>query len=160
MSATQEQIAASNYPEYFIHDVAGQLQTRQAAATYDDSYMGLWGWGGGGVWGGGWGGGGGWGHVGMSEMGICMGTWGQTDMRWTRRHGDKGTWGQMDMGTWGQTDMGTWETSEMGICMGTWGQTDMGTCGDTRDGDLYGDMGTDGHEVGMERTNGHGDRWT
>lgn len=40
MSATQEQIAASNYPEYFIHDVAGQLQTRQAAATYDDSYMG------------------------------------------------------------------------------------------------------------------------
>ncbi|XP_031465685.1 integrin alpha-5-like, partial [Phasianus colchicus] len=39
MSATQEQIAASNYPEYFIQDVAGQLQTRQAAATYDDSYM-------------------------------------------------------------------------------------------------------------------------
>ncbi|XP_040395267.1 integrin alpha-5 [Cygnus olor] len=40
MSATQEQIAASSYPEYFIQDVAGQLQTRQAAPTYDDSYMG------------------------------------------------------------------------------------------------------------------------
>ena len=93
MSATQEQIAASNYPEYFIHDVAGQLQTRQAAATYDDSYMGLWGWGGGGVWGGGWGGGGG-----------------------------------------------------------------LGTRGDVRDGDLYGDMGTDGHEVDMG-TDGHGGTW-
>ncbi|GAB0201407.1 integrin alpha-5 [Grus japonensis] len=40
MSATQEQIAASSYPEYFIQEVAGQLQTRQAAPTYDDSYMG------------------------------------------------------------------------------------------------------------------------
>ncbi|CAN0009994.1 unnamed protein product [Bubo scandiacus] len=40
MSATQEQIAASNYPEYLIQEVAGQLQTRQAAPTYDDSYMG------------------------------------------------------------------------------------------------------------------------
>ncbi|XP_054039028.1 integrin alpha-5-like [Rissa tridactyla] len=33
MSATQEQIAASSYPEYFIQEVAGQLQTRQAAPT-------------------------------------------------------------------------------------------------------------------------------
>ncbi|XP_074905627.1 integrin alpha-5 isoform X2 [Buteo buteo] len=40
MSATQEQITASSYPEYFIQEVAGQLQTRQAAPTYDDSYMG------------------------------------------------------------------------------------------------------------------------
>ncbi|XP_068266801.1 integrin alpha-5 [Nyctibius grandis] len=40
MSATQEQIAASSYPEYFIQEVAGQLQTRQAAPSHDDSYMG------------------------------------------------------------------------------------------------------------------------
>ncbi|XP_055553028.1 integrin alpha-5 isoform X1 [Falco cherrug] len=40
MSATQEQITASSYPEYFIQEVAGQLQTRQAAPTHDDSYMG------------------------------------------------------------------------------------------------------------------------
>ncbi|XP_068777719.1 integrin alpha-5 [Struthio camelus] len=40
ISATQEQIEASSYPEYFIQDVAGQLQTRQAAGSYDDSYMG------------------------------------------------------------------------------------------------------------------------
>ncbi|XP_069735493.1 LOW QUALITY PROTEIN: integrin alpha-5 [Phaenicophaeus curvirostris] len=40
MSATQEQITASSFPEYLIQEVAGQLQTRQAAPTHDDSYMG------------------------------------------------------------------------------------------------------------------------
>ena len=69
MSATQEQIAASNYPEYFIQDVAGQLQTRQAAATYDDSYMGRWGHGGGA--------GGGQGGVGLGTRGdVEVKVWG------------------------------------------------------------------------------------
>uniref|UniRef100_A0A8U7NC98 Integrin subunit alpha 5 n=1 Tax=Corvus moneduloides TaxID=1196302 RepID=A0A8U7NC98_CORMO len=40
MSATQEQIAAGNFPEYLIQEVPGQLQTRQAAPSHDDSYMG------------------------------------------------------------------------------------------------------------------------
>ncbi|NXX42171.1 ITA5 protein, partial [Tricholaema leucomelas] len=40
LSATQEQIAASSYPQYLSQQVAGQLQTRQAAPTHDDSYMG------------------------------------------------------------------------------------------------------------------------
>lgn len=40
LSATQEQIAESYYPEYFINLVQGQLQTRQASSIYDDSYLG------------------------------------------------------------------------------------------------------------------------
>ncbi|XP_004637988.1 integrin alpha-5 isoform X1 [Octodon degus] len=40
LSATQEQIAESYYPEYLINLVQGQLQTRQASSIYDDSYMG------------------------------------------------------------------------------------------------------------------------
>ncbi|XP_036615749.1 integrin alpha-5 [Trichosurus vulpecula] len=40
LSATQEQIAESYYPEYLITEVRGQLQTRQASSTYDDSYLG------------------------------------------------------------------------------------------------------------------------
>ncbi|XP_064354742.1 integrin alpha-5 isoform X2 [Dromaius novaehollandiae] len=40
LSATQEQIAAAHLPQYLIHEVPGQLQTRQAAGSYDDSYMG------------------------------------------------------------------------------------------------------------------------
>ncbi|XP_074081829.1 integrin alpha-5 isoform X2 [Macrotis lagotis] len=40
LSATQEQIEESYYPEYLITEVRGQLQTRQASSTYDDSYLG------------------------------------------------------------------------------------------------------------------------
>uniref|UniRef100_A0A2I2YD42 Integrin alpha-5 n=1 Tax=Gorilla gorilla gorilla TaxID=9595 RepID=A0A2I2YD42_GORGO len=40
LSATQEQIAESYYPEYLINLVQGQLQTRQASSIYDDSYLG------------------------------------------------------------------------------------------------------------------------
>ncbi|XP_014317295.1 integrin alpha-5 isoform X2 [Myotis lucifugus] len=40
LSATQEQIAGSYYPEYLINLVQGQLQTRQASSFYDDSYLG------------------------------------------------------------------------------------------------------------------------
>lgn len=40
LSATQEQIAESYYPEYLINLVQGQLQTRQASSMYDDSYLG------------------------------------------------------------------------------------------------------------------------
>ncbi|XP_037370808.1 integrin alpha-5 [Talpa occidentalis] len=40
LSATQEQIADSYYPEYLINLVQGQLQTRQASSIYDDSYLG------------------------------------------------------------------------------------------------------------------------
>ncbi|XP_040835955.1 integrin alpha-5 isoform X1 [Ochotona curzoniae] len=40
LSATQEQIAESYYPEYLINLVQGQLQTRQADSMYDDSYLG------------------------------------------------------------------------------------------------------------------------
>ncbi|XP_075863444.1 integrin alpha-5 [Microcebus murinus] len=40
LSATQEQIAESYYPEYLINLVPGQLQTRQASSIYDDSYLG------------------------------------------------------------------------------------------------------------------------
>uniref|UniRef100_A0A8C5NYI2 Integrin alpha 5 (fibronectin receptor alpha) n=1 Tax=Jaculus jaculus TaxID=51337 RepID=A0A8C5NYI2_JACJA len=40
LSATQDQIAESYYPEYFINLVQGQLQTRQASSIYDDSYLG------------------------------------------------------------------------------------------------------------------------
>ncbi|KAM3657361.1 LOW QUALITY PROTEIN: integrin alpha-5 [Ammospiza maritima maritima] len=40
MSATQEQITAGNFPEYLIQEVPGQLQTRQAEPSHDDSYMG------------------------------------------------------------------------------------------------------------------------
>ncbi|VTJ53709.1 integrin alpha-5 [Marmota monax] len=40
LSATQQQIAESYYPEYLINLVQGQLQTRQASSIYDDSYLG------------------------------------------------------------------------------------------------------------------------
>uniref|UniRef100_A0A674GPV2 Integrin subunit alpha 5 n=1 Tax=Taeniopygia guttata TaxID=59729 RepID=A0A674GPV2_TAEGU len=40
LSATQAQIAAGNFPEYLIQEVPGQLQTRQAEPSHDDSYMG------------------------------------------------------------------------------------------------------------------------
>ncbi|KAM9115058.1 integrin alpha-5 [Pangshura tecta] len=40
ISATQEQIKEAYYPEYLILDTQGQLQTRQAAPVYDDSYLG------------------------------------------------------------------------------------------------------------------------
>ncbi|KAM4699505.1 integrin alpha-5 [Discoglossus pictus] len=40
ITATQHEIQASFYPEYFIQETKGQLQTRQAPASYDDSYMG------------------------------------------------------------------------------------------------------------------------
>ncbi|XP_021507764.2 integrin alpha-5 isoform X1 [Meriones unguiculatus] len=40
LSATQEQISESYYPEYLINPVQGQLQTRQASSVYDDSYLG------------------------------------------------------------------------------------------------------------------------
>ncbi|XP_029422432.1 integrin alpha-5 isoform X2 [Nannospalax galili] len=40
LSATQEQISKSYYPDYFINPVPGQLQTRQASSIYDDSYLG------------------------------------------------------------------------------------------------------------------------
>uniref|UniRef100_A0A8D0TV05 Integrin alpha-5 n=1 Tax=Sus scrofa TaxID=9823 RepID=A0A8D0TV05_PIG len=40
LSATQEQISESYYPEYLINPVQGQLQTRQASSIYDDSYLG------------------------------------------------------------------------------------------------------------------------
>ncbi|KAM8794088.1 integrin alpha-5 [Eudromia elegans] len=40
ISATQEQIEAADSPDYLIQEVPGQLQTRQAAASHDDSYMG------------------------------------------------------------------------------------------------------------------------
>ncbi|XP_043388790.1 integrin alpha-5 isoform X2 [Chelonia mydas] len=40
ISATQEQIKEAYYPEYLILGTQGQLQTRQAAPIYDDSYLG------------------------------------------------------------------------------------------------------------------------
>ncbi|XP_075758191.1 integrin alpha-5 isoform X1 [Pelodiscus sinensis] len=40
ISATQEQIKEAYYPEYFILATQGQLETRQAAPIYDDSYLG------------------------------------------------------------------------------------------------------------------------
>ncbi|XP_064408383.1 integrin alpha-5 [Latimeria chalumnae] len=40
ISAGQESIVKSYYPEYFILDVPGQIQTRQVMGTYDDSYLG------------------------------------------------------------------------------------------------------------------------
>nr|XP_033793127.1 integrin alpha-5 [Geotrypetes seraphini] len=40
ITATQEQIEKSFFPEYFITEIKGQMQTRQAAGTYDDSYLG------------------------------------------------------------------------------------------------------------------------
>uniref|UniRef100_A0A674HLL4 Integrin subunit alpha 5 n=1 Tax=Taeniopygia guttata TaxID=59729 RepID=A0A674HLL4_TAEGU len=45
LSATQAQIAAGNFPEYLIQEVPGQLQTRQAEPSHDDSYMGGRKWG-------------------------------------------------------------------------------------------------------------------
>uniref|UniRef100_A0A6I8P3J7 Integrin subunit alpha 5 n=1 Tax=Ornithorhynchus anatinus TaxID=9258 RepID=A0A6I8P3J7_ORNAN len=40
LSATLEQIEESYYPDYLITEVRGQLQTRQASSSYDDSYLG------------------------------------------------------------------------------------------------------------------------
>lgn len=40
ISATQEQIKEAYYPDYLILGAQGQLQTRQAAPVYDDSYLG------------------------------------------------------------------------------------------------------------------------
>uniref|UniRef100_A0A8D0GWP7 Integrin subunit alpha 5 n=1 Tax=Sphenodon punctatus TaxID=8508 RepID=A0A8D0GWP7_SPHPU len=43
LSATQAQIQDSYYPEYFILEIRGQLQTRQTQGHYDDSYLGEYG---------------------------------------------------------------------------------------------------------------------
>ncbi|XP_053311935.1 integrin alpha-5 [Spea bombifrons] len=40
ITATQEEIKDSFYPEYFVLEIKGQMQTRQAHSTHDDSYMG------------------------------------------------------------------------------------------------------------------------
>lgn len=40
ISATTEEIVKAYYPSYFLLSVAGQIQTRQAQANYDDSYLG------------------------------------------------------------------------------------------------------------------------
>ncbi|MEE6472011.1 hypothetical protein FKM82_009436 [Ascaphus truei] len=40
ITATQDEIQKSFYPEYFILEIKGQMQTRQASGTYDDSYLG------------------------------------------------------------------------------------------------------------------------
>ncbi|KAM6980686.1 integrin alpha-5-like [Aplochiton taeniatus] len=40
ISATTEEIVKAYYPSYFLLSVAGQIQTRQVQANYDDSYLG------------------------------------------------------------------------------------------------------------------------
>lgn len=40
ISATTEEIVKAYYPSYFLLSVAGQIQTSQAQANYDDSYLG------------------------------------------------------------------------------------------------------------------------
>ncbi|XP_058867350.1 integrin alpha-5 [Acipenser ruthenus] len=40
ISATQEEIVKSYFSEYFITQVGGEIQTRQAHVSYDDSYLG------------------------------------------------------------------------------------------------------------------------
>ncbi|KAJ1159713.1 hypothetical protein NDU88_000218 [Pleurodeles waltl] len=40
ITATQGQIQDSFFPEYFILEIKGQMQTRQRAGKYDDSYLG------------------------------------------------------------------------------------------------------------------------
>ncbi|KAL0977867.1 hypothetical protein UPYG_G00162380 [Umbra pygmaea] len=40
ISATTEEIVKAYYPSYFLLSVAGQIQTRQVQASYDDSYLG------------------------------------------------------------------------------------------------------------------------
>ncbi|KAM4795179.1 integrin alpha-5 [Rhinophrynus dorsalis] len=40
ITAAQDDIRMDYYPEYFVLEIRGQMQTRQAAATYDDSYLG------------------------------------------------------------------------------------------------------------------------
>uniref|UniRef100_A0A8C5M591 Integrin subunit alpha 5 n=1 Tax=Leptobrachium leishanense TaxID=445787 RepID=A0A8C5M591_9ANUR len=40
ITATQDEIKDSFYPEYFILEVKGQMKTRQAHIAYDDSYLG------------------------------------------------------------------------------------------------------------------------
>uniref|UniRef100_H2M919 Uncharacterized protein n=1 Tax=Oryzias latipes TaxID=8090 RepID=H2M919_ORYLA len=40
ISATTEEIVKAYYPSYFLLSVAGQIQTRQAEGSYDDSYLG------------------------------------------------------------------------------------------------------------------------
>ncbi|KAJ8258192.1 hypothetical protein GJAV_G00194210 [Gymnothorax javanicus] len=40
IAATKEDIVKAYYPQYFLLFVPGQIQTRQAQGTYDDSYLG------------------------------------------------------------------------------------------------------------------------
>ncbi|KAM5181172.1 integrin alpha-5 [Mantella aurantiaca] len=40
ITATQDEIRKSYYPEYFILEIKGQMHTRQAHGSYDDSYLG------------------------------------------------------------------------------------------------------------------------
>ncbi|XP_063284482.1 integrin alpha-5 [Pelobates fuscus] len=40
ITATQDEIIDSYYPEYFILEIKGQMKTRQAHIAYDDSYLG------------------------------------------------------------------------------------------------------------------------
>ncbi|MBN3297644.1 ITA5 protein, partial [Amia calva] len=40
ISATKEEIVKAYYPQYFVLPVHGQIQTRQAQGSYDDSYLG------------------------------------------------------------------------------------------------------------------------
>ncbi|XP_062271755.1 integrin alpha-5-like [Scomber scombrus] len=40
ISATTEEIVKAYYPSYFLLSVVGQIQTRQAQGSYDDSYLG------------------------------------------------------------------------------------------------------------------------
>lgn len=40
IAATTDEIVKAYYPSYFLLSVAGQIQTRQAQGSYDDSYLG------------------------------------------------------------------------------------------------------------------------
>lgn len=40
ITATEDEIQKSYYPEYFILEIKGQMHTRQAHGSYDDSYLG------------------------------------------------------------------------------------------------------------------------
>ncbi|KAM9319904.1 integrin alpha-5 [Gastrophryne carolinensis] len=40
ITATQDEIQTSYYPDYFILDIKGQMHTRQAHSSFDDSYLG------------------------------------------------------------------------------------------------------------------------
>uniref|UniRef100_A0A8C9S7A2 Integrin subunit alpha 5 n=1 Tax=Scleropages formosus TaxID=113540 RepID=A0A8C9S7A2_SCLFO len=41
IAATKDEIVKAYYPSYFLLSVTGQMQTRQAQANYDDSYLGF-----------------------------------------------------------------------------------------------------------------------